>query len=133
MTNKTKDKLIEVAAGFIAALLLGIVVGSMTGCDSTAEPCNSVSVTSFTGSGERLRHPHKKASWSAHPFFGSLTKEEGRYLYAEDEGGAVLGDVFKISENTEWATCLGDGSCLSDTVGLENAKKRIEDYWSETK
>jgi hypothetical protein len=34
LTNKTKDKLIEVAAGFIAALLLGIVVGSMTGCKS---------------------------------------------------------------------------------------------------
>jgi hypothetical protein len=35
VTSKTKDKLIEVAVGFIAALLLGIIVGSMTGCDES--------------------------------------------------------------------------------------------------
>lgn len=61
--------------------------------------------------------------WSEHDY---LSSSGSRWIYANPVTGEVMGDVFKLSWNPTWNVCRGNGSCLSDFVGIANAKRAIE-------
>ena len=118
MTNKAKDKLIEVAAGFIAALLLGIIAGSMTGCDKPPTAIFDNNKNSGTGT--------RKVTVASGP---EVTEYEW-FKPTDTEGDLRCGGVIHWRGSSEWeATAYDDYSRKHFFNSEAEAEKWLTTNW----